>query len=59
MINVWGDSIATGVVAHLSCKEVTEYEEEQNLKRKLKDNKHEAEQDFRVNSKKDLDILSF
>ncbi|CAF0913995.1 unnamed protein product, partial [Brachionus calyciflorus] len=32
MINVWGDAIATGVVAHLSQKEVEEYEEEQRLK---------------------------
>jgi hypothetical protein len=28
MINVWGDSIATGCVAHMSRKEVLEYEEE-------------------------------
>ncbi|RNA40028.1 excitatory amino acid transporter 3 [Brachionus plicatilis] len=33
MINVWGDSIATGVVAHLSAKEVAQYEEEQKVKR--------------------------
>jgi hypothetical protein len=28
MINVWGDSIATGCVAHLSRKQVQEYEQE-------------------------------
>jgi hypothetical protein len=29
MINVWGDSIATGSVAYMSRREVAEYEEEQ------------------------------
>ena len=33
MINVWGDSIATGAVAHMSRKQVQEYEEEQLKKR--------------------------
>lgn len=59
MINVWGDSIATGVVAHLSSKEVAEYENEQKLKKNLKDIKHESKQDFRENFQKELEILSF
>jgi Na+/H+-dicarboxylate symporter len=29
MVNVWGDSIATGAVAYLSRKEVAEYENEE------------------------------
>lgn len=32
MVNVWGDSIATGCVAHMSRREVADYEREQRLK---------------------------
>ena len=35
----WGDSIATGAVAHMSRKEVEEYEQEKN--RKLSNNEPE------------------
>ena len=39
MVNVWGDSIATGAVAYLSRKEVAEYEnEEEKIDNKVKIN---------------------
>ena len=34
MVNVWGDAIATGCVAHMSRKEVADYENEQKMKNK-------------------------
>ena len=32
MVNVWGDAIATGCVAHMSRKEVADYENELKMK---------------------------
>lgn len=59
MINVWGDSIATGVVAHLSREEVAEYEKEQNLKKLNNSNtKHESNGNLLENLSNENEVIN-
>jgi hypothetical protein len=43
MINVWGDSVGAGIVAHLSRKEINDFEMEQKLQLK---NTHYVDNDI-------------